>query len=151
MMLIPSVAPLSSVKIGWKGACLVPESVCLSKGNHIARRRHILGQKDLRMTVRNLSRRLTGGKKESENNPMDCRPPGSSVHRILQAGILECFAIPFSGDLPNPGIKPGFPALQVDSLPSEPPRKPLTGGQELFTPLVALPPRGILALSSDNF
>ena len=103
------------------------------------------------MTVRNLSRRLTGGKKESENNPMDCGPPGSSVHRILQAGILEWAAIPFSGDLPNPGIKPGFPALQVDSLPSEPPRKPLTGGQELFTPLVALPPRGILALSSDNF
>ena len=28
------------------------------------------------------------------------------------------------GDLPNPGIKPGSPELQVDSLPSEPPRKP---------------------------
>ena len=27
---------------------------------------------------------------------MDCSPPGSSVHRILQARILECFAIPFS-------------------------------------------------------
>ena len=27
------------------------------------------------------------------------------------------------GDLPNPGIKPRFPALQVDSLPSEPPGK----------------------------
>ena len=34
---------------------------------------------------------------------------------------------PFSspGDLPNPGIKPRSPALQVDSLPAEPPRKPL--------------------------
>ena len=31
---------------------------------------------------------------------------------------------PFPGDLPNPGIKPGSPALQADSLPSEPPRKP---------------------------
>ena len=29
------------------------------------------------------------------------------------------------GDLPNPGIKPRSPALQADSLPSEPPRKPL--------------------------
>ena len=29
-----------------------------------------------------------------------------------------------SGDLPNPGIKPGFPALQVDYLQSEPPGKP---------------------------
>ena len=31
---------------------------------------------------------------------------------------------PFPGDLPNPGIKPGSPVLQVDSLPSEPPGSP---------------------------
>ena len=31
---------------------------------------------------------------------------------------------PSPGDLPDPGIKPGSPALQADSLPSEPPRKP---------------------------
>ena len=30
---------------------------------------------------------------------------------------------PSSGDLPDPGIKPRSPALQADSLPSEPPRK----------------------------
>ena len=29
-------------------------------------------------------------------NPMDCSPPGSSVHRILQARILEWVAISFS-------------------------------------------------------
>ena len=29
------------------------------------------------------------------------------------------------GDLPNPGIKPRSPALQVDSLPAEPQGKPL--------------------------
>ena len=40
---------------------------------------------------------------------------------ILQARILEWVAISFSGDLPNPGIKPRSPALQADSLPSEPP------------------------------
>ena len=28
---------------------------------------------------------------------------------------------PFPGDLPDPGIKPGSPALQADALPSEPP------------------------------
>ena len=28
------------------------------------------------------------------------------------------------GDLPDPGIEPGSPALQADSLPSEPPGKP---------------------------
>ena len=27
---------------------------------------------------------------------MDCSPPGSNVHGILQAVILECIAIPFS-------------------------------------------------------
>ena len=32
---------------------------------------------------------------------------------------------PSPGDLPNPGIEPGFPALQADALPSEPPGKPL--------------------------
>ena len=31
---------------------------------------------------------------------------------------------PLPGDLPGPGIKPGPPTLQVDSLPSEPPGKP---------------------------
>ena len=33
--------------------------------------------------------------------------------------------LPFTspGDLPDPGIKPGFPALQADALPSEPPGK----------------------------
>ena len=29
-------------------------------------------------------------------DPMDCSPPGSSVHRIFQAKILEWFAISFS-------------------------------------------------------
>ena len=29
-------------------------------------------------------------------DPMDCRPPGSSVHGILQAGILEWVVMPFS-------------------------------------------------------
>ena len=31
--------------------------------------------------------------------------------------------IPHTGDLPDPGIEPGSPALQADSLPSEPPGK----------------------------
>ena len=52
---------------------------------------------------------------------MDCSPPGSPVHGILQAfsRILEWLALPFSGDIPDPGIEPGSHALQADSLPSE--------------------------------
>ena len=39
-----------------------------------------------------------------------------------------CTGLPFPspGDLPNPGIEPVSPALQADSLPSEPPGKPFT-------------------------
>ena len=33
-------------------------------------------------------------------------------------------SFPSPGDLPNPGIEPGSPALQADSLLSESPRKP---------------------------
>ena len=51
-------------------------------------------------------------------DPMDCSPPGSSVHGILQAKTLEWVAIPFSRDLRNPGIEPGSSALQAGSLPS---------------------------------
>ena len=39
----------------------------------------------------------------------------------------ECWSgLPFPslGDLPDPGIKPGSPALQADALTSEPPGKP---------------------------
>ena len=39
-------------------------------------------------------------------NPMDCSPPVSSVHGILQARIQEWVAMPFSRDLPDPRIKP---------------------------------------------
>ena len=54
--------------------------------------------------------------------PMHCSPPGSSVHGILQARILQWVVIPSPGDLPDLGIKPRSLALQADSLPAEPPR-----------------------------
>ena len=50
---------------------------------------------------------------------MDCSPPGSSVHEILQARIPE--------GVPEPGIKPRSPALHVDSLPPVPPGRPFLG------------------------
>ena len=39
-------------------------------------------------------------------DPMGCNLPGSSVHGILQARILEWIVMPSSRDLPNSGIKP---------------------------------------------
>ena len=55
---------------------------------------------------------------------MNCSPPGSSVLGIRQARILEWVASLFSKNLPDPGIEIGSPALQADSLLSEPPEKP---------------------------
>ena len=49
--------------------------------------------------------------------------PGSSVHGIFQARVLESVAFSFSRELPNPGIEPRSPALQTDTLPSKPPGK----------------------------
>ena len=57
-------------------------------------------------------------------DPMDCTPPDSSVHGILQARYWSGQLLPSPGDLPNPGIEPGSPALQADSLLSESPGKP---------------------------
>ena len=45
-------------------------------------------------------------------------PPSMGFSRQEYWGGL---LFPSPGDLPNPGIKPGSPALQADALPSEPP------------------------------
>ena len=61
-------------------------------------------------------------------DPMDCSPPGSSVHEIFQARILEQVAISSSGGLPNPGIQPmspASPALAGGFFTTEPPGKHL--------------------------
>ena len=48
--------------------------------------------------------------------PMDCKPPGFSVHGILQQEYWSGLPFPSPEDLPDPGIKPRSPALQADSL-----------------------------------
>ena len=53
-----------------------------------------------------------------------CDPLNYTVHGILQARILEWVAIPFSIG----SSQPRSPALQVDSLPAEPPGKPQNTG-----------------------
>ena len=55
---------------------------------------------------------------------VNCNLPGFSVHGILQAKILEWIAIPFPGDLSDPVIEFGSPALQADSLPFKMPGSP---------------------------
>ena len=57
-------------------------------------------------------------------DPMDSRPPGSSVHGILQQEYWSGLPFLSPGDPLNPGIQPKSPALEVDSLPTEPSGKP---------------------------
>ena len=60
-------------------------------------------------------------------NPMDCRPPGSSVHGLSKQEYWSGFPNPPPGDLHDPGIEPSShvsSALQVDSLSPVPPGKP---------------------------
>ena len=51
---------------------------------------------------------------------MDYSPSGSSVHAFSRQEYWSGLPFPFPGDLPNPGIEPGSPALQEDSLTFEP-------------------------------
>ena len=64
-------------------------------------------------------------------DPMDCSLPGSSVHGILQARILE-LPFPSTGALPNLGIILRSPALQADSLLSEPPGNLFTHSLSIY-------------------
>ena len=49
-----------------------------------------------------------------------------SLNRLFSCVCVLVAQMPFPspGNLPNPGVKPRFPALQADSLPSESPGKP---------------------------
>ena len=58
---------------------------------------------------------------------LDCSPPGSSVHGISQARILEQVAFPPPRDLPDPRIKPTSlmsPAVTGRFFTTVPPGKP---------------------------
>ena len=70
-------------------------------------------------------------------------PPGSSVHGILQARILE-WPCPPPGDLPDPGLNPGLLCLlhwHVGSLPPVPPGKPWKCCLHLDKQRIWQPPR----------
>ena len=61
-------------------------------------------------------------------DPMDCTPQAPVSMGILQARILEWVAMPSSRGSSQPRDRSQGPTLQVDSLPSEPPWKPMNTG-----------------------
>ena len=46
-------------------------------------------------------------------NPIDCSLPDSSVHRFSQEEYWSEWPFPSPGDLPDPGIEPASPAVEV--------------------------------------
>ena len=86
---------------------------------------------------------------------MDGSLPGSWSMGFSRQDYWSGLPFPSLGDLPNPGIEPGPPALQTDALPSEPLGKPLTletsrgggGGRKEFLCLINLLKADTLAVT----
>ena len=77
-------------------------------------------------------------------DPMDCSPPGSSVHGIFQARILKWVAFSLPGDLPSPGINHASPALTGGFFTTAPP------GNIYITSHLSFPPPSHLSRSSQS-
>ena len=54
-------------------------------------------------------------------DPLNCSPPGSSVHGLLRQEYRSGLPLPSPRDLPNPRPEPSSPELQADFLLSEQP------------------------------
>ena len=57
-------------------------------------------------------------------NSMDCICQASLSMEFSRPKYWSGFLFPTPGDLPDPGIEPGSPALQSNSLPTESPEQP---------------------------
>ena len=85
---------------------MLGQLLCKSLSCHQWREtQHYLSQQSLMCSVAQLCLTLW--------DPMVCSPPGSSVHGILQAGILEWVAFPLlQGILPTQGSNSGLPCCK---------------------------------------
>ena len=105
LALIPSIARCSSIHLD--SVLLLP----LSSQAHSVLQRQLLPPCVLCVQLR-----------PTLHDPMDCSPPGSSVHGIFRQEYCNGLPVLSPGNLPNPGIEPRSPAppaLLVDSLPAE--------------------------------
>ena len=82
--------------------------------------------------------------------PMDCSPPGSSVHGIFQARVLEYGAISFSRGSSQPRDQRGSPALQADALPCGSQQTVENSSSEGNTRPPGLPPEKSVCRSRSN-
>ena len=85
-------------------------------------------------------------------NPMDCSLPGSSVHGILQARILECVAMPSSR---GPSWPRDWTCIYVSCtagrfLPTEPPRKPQMANERALIPFMRTQPSWLVTFQRPH-
>ena len=84
---------------------------------------------------------------------MDCSLPGSSVHGILQARILQWGACPPPGDLPDPGIKMSLksPTLVGRFFTTVPPGNPSILQKDLWKAPSLYVPKIITSRKNNQF
>ena len=86
-------------------------------------------------------------------DPMVCRSPGFLSMEFSRQEYWNGQRFPSPGDLPHPGMESSSPALQADSLLSEPPGKPPGQEQMSKTDILLTQPwiffKGQTQLSSD--
>ena len=70
-------------------------------------------------------------------DPMDCSHQAPLSIEFSRQEYWSGLPFPSPGDLPDPGTELRSPALQADSLPSEPPAKPCNIGRT-FTMCVCI-------------
>ena len=71
-------------------------------------------------------------------DPLDCSPPGSSIHGILQARILEWVAIPVSwgSSQPRDRTQVSYVCITGQFFTTEPPGKPIYLIRNLYSKYV---------------
>ena len=96
------------------------------------------------MTIKLSGIRLKVKVKVTQSCQTLCDPMNCTIQEFSRPEYWSGQPFPSSGDPPNPGIEPRSPTLQADSLPAEPPEKPMNGINDFIkeTPrsfLVCLP------------
>ena len=91
----------------------VPSPLSLDSNNWLEKcsePRHLMSHLERLSCVRVCACSVTSVVSDS-CDPMDCSPPGSSVHETLQARTLEWVAVPSSRDSSPPRTEPWSPSL----------------------------------------
>ena len=82
-------------------------------------------------------------------DPMDCNHQAPLSIGFSRQKYWRGLPFPLPRDLPDPGIEPESPALQADTLLSEPPVKPMVNKYEIIIMEVGLEDRYKMVLTGS--